>query len=204
MTNYSYSTQIKNSAKAVGRNLSISPKHSLETCRFIRGKNLQKAQQILHKVIKKETPVPYKRHHQDLGHKKGMAAGRYPVKACQEILKLLHSVESNAQDHGLNKESLIIAHISAQKASNQPRYGRHLGRTAKRTHIEVIVKESKKKETKKQKQSPTKETKETKKETQKGKKLKQKEEIQKNKTPQTEKTKPHKQNKKTEEKKKND
>ena len=73
-----------------------------------------------------------------------MAAGRYPIKACQHILALLESAESNAQFKGLSTADLIVTHISAQKGPDTWRYGRHIRRQAKRTHIEIILEERKK------------------------------------------------------------
>ncbi|MBW2996069.1 50S ribosomal protein L22 [Candidatus Woesearchaeota archaeon] len=153
MTTQKYAIQDlnENTAKAIGRSLPISTKQSVEICSLLRNKNLQKAKQILSKVIAKKMPVPYKKYNRAMGHKKGkLAVGRYPVNASKNILSILESVEANAQFKGLNTGSLVITHICTHKARNQPRYGRQRGRTMKRSHIEVVVEEKaeKKKETK--------------------------------------------------------
>lgn len=141
---YKYSTPIgENCAKAVGVALPISRKQSIMICQFVRNKNVQLAKKHLAEVIQMKRAVPFTRFNGDVGHKPGMAAGRYPVKACEHILALLESAESNAQFKGLSTSDLIVSHISAQKGPDTWRYGRHIRRQAKRTHIEVVLEERK-------------------------------------------------------------
>ena len=128
-------------ARAIGRDLPISMKHSVEVCRFIRGKKVALAKKMLHEVIVKERAVPYLKFNLDLGHKRGMAAGRYPVRTAEEILKIVESAEKNAQFKGMNAGKLVVAHISAHKASEPFHGGRHRGRTMKRAHVEIVVQE---------------------------------------------------------------
>ena len=145
----------EHSAKAKSNAVSISTKHCIEICSFIRKKNLQKAKELLKLAIEKKQAIPFKRFTGDTGHKKGkIASGRYPVKACTEILNILESVEANAQFKGLNTSNLVISHICANKASTPWRYGRHIRRKAKRTHIEVVVQEAAEKKPKKEKAKP--------------------------------------------------
>ena len=143
-------------AKAKVNAISISTKHCIEICSYIRKKNMQKAKELLKLAIEKKRPIPFKKFTGDVGHRKGnLASGRFPVKACTEILKLLETVEANAQFKGLNTSGLIISHICANKASTPWRYGRHIRRKGKRTNIEVVVKEcAEKKEIVKKKQTP--------------------------------------------------
>ena len=63
--------------------------------------------------------------------------------------KILKSAEANAQYKGLNSANLFIKHVSAQKGPTTHHYGRHRGRKAKRTHIEIVLEEKKKVEAKK-------------------------------------------------------
>ncbi|MBW3001805.1 50S ribosomal protein L22 [Candidatus Woesearchaeota archaeon] len=154
---YKYSTNIgENCAKAVGLALPISRKQSIMICKFIRNKNVQLAKQHLSEVILKKRAVPFTRFNDDMGHKAGMAAGRYPIKACQNILALLESAEANAQFKGLSTADLVVMHASAQKGPDSWRYGRHIRRQAKRTHIEIVLEERKtaKKEKKQEKAKP--------------------------------------------------
>jgi large subunit ribosomal protein L22 len=138
-----YSTKVaEKEAKAVGRSLPISHQHSTQVCAFIRGKSLEIAKKMLIQIIALKLAVPYNKSKMDLSHKKGIAAGRYPVKACGEILKLLESAEANAQFKGLSTGDLLVRHICSQRGPTSPHYGR-LGRNAKRSHIEVVLCESK-------------------------------------------------------------
>ena len=129
-------------AKAIGRSLPISTRHSVEICSFIRGKNLQKMKSYLESVIEKEKAIPFKRYNKGVGHKPGMGPGRYPIKAASDILMLLKSAESNAQSKGIGTANLIIAHARADKAGTNWHYGRKRARKMKRSHVEIILKES--------------------------------------------------------------
>jgi len=131
-----------NMARASGRSLPISFKQSIEICNLIRGKQIAFAKNALNDAIDKKKAIPFKRFNGDTGHKKEMAAGRYPKKASKEILDILNLVEANAQFKGLNTSNLVINHITANKASTSTKYGRKRGRKSKRTSIEIIVNES--------------------------------------------------------------
>ena len=139
-------------ASAKSLNLPISTKHSIEISHYLRYKTTSFAKQFLEDVIKLRAAVPFRRFRRDVGHKAGMAAGRYPVKAAKEFLKMINSVEANAQVKGLNTASLKIIALLANKASIPMTGGRHR-RGTKRTHLEIEVKEKKdiKKEVKKKK-----------------------------------------------------
>ena len=140
-------------AKASGRNIGISRKDSVEVANFIRGKMVAKARDLLEGVIEKKVVVPFKRYNRDRGHKRGkVAAGRYPVKTSTEFLRLLNSAEANAVNKGMSAEDLFISSVVANKGNGQMHHGRKRGREMKRTHLEIQVKEikKKKKEIKKQ------------------------------------------------------
>jgi len=140
--NYAFDKFNKESmARAVGRDLPISTKQAIEICNFARKKNLQTIKEIFRQVIKKRTAIPFRRFTEGAGHKAGMAAGKYPVKACGHLLKLLESAEINAQQKGLNTSNLLIIHICAQGGPTPWHYGRHRRRRMKRTHVEVVVEE---------------------------------------------------------------
>ncbi|HHE67566.1 MAG TPA: 50S ribosomal protein L22 [Candidatus Parcubacteria bacterium] len=168
-------------ARAKANNLSISTKHSVEICRYLRYKDTTTAKKILEETIALKRAIPFKRYNRDVGHKPGIAAGRYPQKAAQEILKLIKTVEANAQFKGLNTSQLKITKILANKASI-PLTGSRFRHGTKRTHLEIEVmekkkeakrkktkEENKKKEEKTNKASP-KETEKTKKENKEPKK----------------------------------
>ena len=146
----------ENMAKVVGRSLPISTKYSVEICDFIGNKTTAEAKEELKKVAEGKKAVPFKKFKKGLSHKKRIGPGRYPKKAALEIIKLLESVEANAQFKGLNTSNLKIKHICANLASRPWHYGRQRRRKTKRTHIEIIVEE--KKEEKKTKEDVKKKT----------------------------------------------
>jgi large subunit ribosomal protein L22 len=159
---YGYATSNydkENMAKVIGRALPMSTKFSIEICNFIRGKKTSEVKKILKQVIDGKKAVPFKIFNKDLSHKKNIGPGRYPKKPAVEILSLVESVEANAQFKGLNTSDLEIVHICAHLASRPYHYGRQRRRKAKRTHLEIIVKEGKKLEEKGKKTEQKKEIK---------------------------------------------
>lgn len=143
-------TSPEHSARASANNLPISTKHGIEISRFLRYKSVAEAKKLLEEVIALKRAVPFRRFKRDIGHKAGMAAGRFPKKAAGEFLGLMKAVEANAQFKGLDSSNLKIVKILANKASVPLTGGRHR-RGTKRTSLEVEVKElAAKKEKKKQ------------------------------------------------------
>ncbi len=137
---YIYKEETGNTARAYGRNLSISTKQSVEICNNIRGIALDKAKEFLLGVINKKMPVKMSKYIKDLPHKKNIGPGRYPVKAAKAILIMLKSAEANALNKGLSR-NLVIRHISAHKASTPYHYGRKRRVRMKRTNIQVVLEE---------------------------------------------------------------
>jgi large subunit ribosomal protein L22 len=139
-------------ARVSGKALSISTKYSIEISSLIRNKKLDESKEILQAAIELKKAIPIKKFKGNIPHKTKIGPGKFPVKACKEILSLLNTVEANAQFKGLNTSELIISKIVANKASNQWHHGRQKRRRMKRTNMEIIVEESKKKdkETKKE------------------------------------------------------
>ena len=137
-------------AKVAGKSLPISTKFSIEICNFIRNKTTTEAKEILKKVAEGRLAIPFKKFKKDLSHKRKIGPGRYPKKPALEIIKLLESVETNAQFKGINTSNLQIKHICAHLASRPWHSGRQRRRKAKRTHIEIIVEEKKEEKTRKE------------------------------------------------------
>ena len=137
-------------ALAKSMNVPISTKHSVEISNHLRYKTTSYAKQFLTEVVALRSAVPFKRFINDLGHKPGIGPGRYPKKAAAEFLRLVKSVEANAQNKGLSTSSLKITKLLANKASI-PSTGGRRRRGTKRTHLEIEVCEfaSKKKSDKK-------------------------------------------------------
>ncbi len=123
-------------------NIAISTKHGIELSRALRYKNTSYAKRFLENVVSGASPVPFRRFKGDVGHKAGMAAGRFAQKAAKEFLRLVKSVEANAQDKGLDTSNLKIVKILTNKASIPQTGGRQRSAT-KRSHIEIAVKEGK-------------------------------------------------------------
>lgn len=131
----------KASASARLTNVPISTKHSVMISRFLRYKRTDSAKKLLEGVVNLRRAVPFSRYNRDMGHKAGMAAGRFPQKAAWHFLGLIKAVEANAQFKGMNPTKLKITKIVANKASI-PLSGSRLRRATKRTHLEVHVMES--------------------------------------------------------------
>lgn len=137
-------------SRAMAKSLKISPKHSVEICRAIRGMEVEKAKNYLERVIDMKQSVPFKRHNKKVGHRKGQQgwpSGRYPVKAASEILKVLINAEANAEDKGMDIENLKIEHISSHRGvvirGAIPRaFGRVTPFNTPTTHIQIVLKEA--------------------------------------------------------------
>ncbi len=147
---YSYQSENdKNVSRAIGKEIRVSPKFSLEVCNEIRGKQLSKAEEYLEDVIAMKKAVPIRRYNKGVAHRRGLkkaCAGRFPVKAASKILKVLRSAKANAEYKGLDTERLYIRHISAQrgrilKGIRTRAFGRASASNTQTTNIEVILEE---------------------------------------------------------------
>ena len=136
--------QEEKTARAALLDMSISTKDSIEICNKLRKMNLEKATAFLERVVLKKEAVSFRRFTNGAGHKSGIGSGKYPISASKSFLSLLNLAKANALDKGLS-EDLKISLILAQKASTPWRYGRHRGRKAKRTHLQIQLEEIKKK-----------------------------------------------------------
>ena len=148
-------------ASAKSTNLPISTKHSIELSHYLRYTQTSFAKRFLEEVLEMKQAVPFTRFNRDMGHKPGMAAGRFPLKAAGQFLRLIKAVESNAQQRGLDTANLKITKILANRAA-EPFTGGRLRRSTKRTHLEIEVQEKAKKKT--DKKEPKKESKKAKEE----------------------------------------
>ena len=108
----------ENAARAKANEIPVSPKHSIEIARFIRNMTTAEAKAYLADVVELKKAIPFKRFNRNVAHKRGLegwAAGRYPVKAAKAYIRLLDSVEKNAEYIGLDTENLRIDHVSANR-----------------------------------------------------------------------------------------
>ena len=144
---YAYNMDMGKKAKATGRSLKISPKHSIEICNAIRGMKVEEAKKYLDNVIEKKQPVPFRRHNKKVGHRRGLEGwptGRYPVKAASQILEVVINAQANAEYQGLETDNLEIVHISSHRGyvirGWTPRaFGRASPFNTPTTHIQVVL-----------------------------------------------------------------
>lgn len=152
MPNWGYSVKGLDPERTVlasGRDLRISHKAAVEVCRAIKGLSLSDAKRFLEDVINLKRSIPYRRYKKKVAHRRDIQkwyAGRYPVKACKAILKVLENAEANAEYKGLNLENLKVIHAAAQKGTVLKRYmPRAFARATPRfrvlTHIEIALAE---------------------------------------------------------------
>ncbi|AFH42505.1 50S ribosomal protein L22 [Fervidicoccus fontis] len=155
MGGWNYSLKLEDEskiAKAVMRDLPISPKKVHNLARAVNGMMLQDAKKYLERVIAKEEAVPHFIHRKKIPHHKGLSerwgipVGKYPVKAAKFLLKALNNVEANAESKELDAEKLKIIHLSVQQGYTLKRYmprafGRSTPKFKRYSNIEVIVKE---------------------------------------------------------------
>jgi large subunit ribosomal protein L22 len=136
-------------AKASGRELKISHKAAREVCKAIKGMMLNDAKQYLRDVTAKKKAIPYTRYNKKLPHRHGLIktfAGRYPIKASQQILGVLESAQSNAENKGLDVDRLRIMHAAAYQGIKLKRYtprahGRASPKYDTTTHVEIVLDE---------------------------------------------------------------
>jgi large subunit ribosomal protein L22 len=147
MVGYTVDIELESSARAIGRELAISPKHSIVICRHIKGWPLERAKTFLEDVIEKKAAVPDTRYGSS-GHRRGkVGPGRYPQKAARQILKVLEGAEANAEYKGLVTDDMYIAHSAASRGKAwEGRFPRARGRATPKiretVNVEIILKEA--------------------------------------------------------------
>ena len=135
------------SAKAIGKEMPISPKFTREICGLIRGMKVNNAIKTLEGVIALETPVPLKRYNKRVSHKQGVGPGRYPKKAATAVLGVIKSAVANAsQQLSANVDAMFVKEVVVNEGPSWKRFmPRAQGRATKihkRTaHITVIIAE---------------------------------------------------------------
>ncbi|MFC1769119.1 50S ribosomal protein L22 [Nanoarchaeota archaeon] len=142
MTDIQYNKE--HMAKVYGSSVPVSPKKAIEISNLLRNKSLAFAKATMNDVVENGKAIPYTRFNKGVGHKTGIGPGRYPKKSASEVLKLLNSLEANAQFKGLDTNNLVIVKMVANKSSKVWRYGRMRRRIMKRSNIEILAEESKK------------------------------------------------------------
>lgn len=135
--------------KASGREVRVSHKLAREICKTIKGMMLVQAKDYLRAVMGKKKAVPLTRFRKKVGHRHGIvnaSAARYPVKAAQQVLKVLEGAEANAENKGLDTDRMRIIHASAYPGTKLKRFfprahGRSSPKYETLTHIEIALEE---------------------------------------------------------------
>lgn len=143
---YTMDPDPENTAKAYGKELQISPKASVEICNMLRGMDVESALDILDDVIEKKRAVPFRKHNKRVAHNKGVGPGRYPVKAAENIKRIIEEAQSNAEFKELDADNMKIIGLSASRGEViqgfRPRaHGRTTPFDTKTTNLEVILQE---------------------------------------------------------------
>jgi large subunit ribosomal protein L22 len=151
MVGYTQDSDPDTTARAIGREMSISPRHSVAICKHIKGWPLERAKDFLEEVIALKTPVPDTTYG-GAGHRRGkVGPGRYPEKAARHILKVLNGAEANAEYKGLVVDDMIITHIAAHRGKSwEGRFPRARGRATPKiretVNVEIILQEAEERE----------------------------------------------------------
>lgn len=150
MKGYSMELDPETTARAIGKDLRVSYKNSIEVCRAVRGMAMEDAKNFLEDVIGKKTPIPFLKHKGHINHRKGpgFGPGKFPVNAAKAVLDLVNVAENNAEYKGLDPDNMYIAHISAYRGRVfegwRPRArGRTTAWNTVTTNIEIIIQEEK-------------------------------------------------------------
>ena len=146
MKGYTATADPDTSAKAIGKEMPISPKFTREICGLVRGMKVNNAIRTLEGVIALETPVPLKRYNKRVSHKQGVGPGRYPKKAAAAVLGVIKSAVANAEYKGLNTDDMVIRTISASRGRVTPghmarAHGRATEWNQDTVNLEVIIQE---------------------------------------------------------------
>lgn len=144
---YAMMSDKEKESKAMASELHISFKKTREVCHHIKGMKVSEARKFLESVVDMKQAVPYKRHNDSRGHRKGcMAAGGYPVLAAAEVLKVLRNAENNAEYKGLEPTRMYISSTRANRGRViRGMYPRARGRASPKNtttvNIEMILSE---------------------------------------------------------------
>ena len=130
--------------KASLREVDVSPKFSREVCRALVGLKLPEAKKLMEDVVAMKRMIPYRRYNKKRAHHaETRGPGGYPVKVARLMLKLLESLEANAEFKGLDPEDVVIIHAAAHKGRKLEKFierafGRATPYDKTLVHIEVV------------------------------------------------------------------
>jgi len=146
--NYAYKPSNESKAvKAIGKNLNISFKHAVLISKALKNMKIDDAMKYLDDVITFKRFIPCNTYNTNVGHRRCIAGvrgpGRYPLKACKEVLKILRSAEKNAEKKpDVDLKELKITHIQAlrsySRAKKRPK-GRYRIWKTQYVHFQLVL-----------------------------------------------------------------
>src|SRR5512138_1182464 len=108
MAGYTQEADPDTTARAIGKEMQISPKDSREICRMLKNRKVEDAVKILEEIIALKRPVPFKKYNMGVPHKPGIGPGRYPEKSAKAILEVIESAKHNAEYKGLDADNMRV------------------------------------------------------------------------------------------------
>ena len=117
---------------ARGKDLSMSTKHAIAICRFMKNKKIDYMIKYLEDVSELKKAVPMKG---EIPHRPGLGEGRYPIKAAKMFIVLLKNLKANANSANMDV-SKIVLQAKSDRASRPRKPGKY-HRKFKRTHLEI-------------------------------------------------------------------
>jgi large subunit ribosomal protein L22 len=143
---YTQEADPEKTSKAIGKEISVSPKHCREVCKMLVGMKVERAKEYLNGVIELKQAVKYTRFKMFLNPKPRIGPARYPTKAAKAILRVIESAQSNAEYKGLEADNMRVkvaaAHRGSIEKSFMPRaQGRSTPWNEQTTNIEIILEE---------------------------------------------------------------
>lgn len=144
MPKWRYSTTLgekESEVRASLREVDVSPKWAREVCEAIKGLTIPEAKTLLENVINKKQMVRFGRFKKKRAHHAAIKGpGGYPVKVSKHLLKLVESLEANAEFKGLDPEKTRIVHAVSHKGREVPKYiERAFGRSSpyNKTYVHI-------------------------------------------------------------------
>lgn len=132
-------------AKAMGKELRVKYKDSIEVCAAIQGMKALKARDYLQTVLDKKAYIPVKRVTRQSGHKHGMKPfGAQPVKTVEAILGILDSAIANAEFKGLDAENCTVVSAIALRGPKMRRLrpsGRYAVYATNLSSVQIFLEE---------------------------------------------------------------
>jgi large subunit ribosomal protein L22 len=114
---YSFNLKKEPFAFALREEVNASYKNLGAVCDAIRYTSASSAMSLLDAVAGGRAPVSFKRYNKYMGSRRelGGAKGAYPMKAAKEVRAVLSNAIANAENKGMDRESLYVVHASATK-----------------------------------------------------------------------------------------